>query len=191
MSDLRRMSEDERYEQALTASASERRNRPRHLLLIPLILFCIAGLVLSFAIYSRETSRLRLEQQQQRFERLVTGVAQLRELESTDTGSNSTVFDPIPDLLSRMEGYATQAGLRDVPKVPQQRTDRTQGAVQMRYIYAGVTDPSLEALMNWVRTAKGGVPGLFVHSITLRPMPGRGWTMDVTFARWERERETG
>lgn len=189
MSDIRRMSEDERYEQAMSAAASERRNRPRHLLLIPLLLFCIAGLVLAFALFSRETARLRLEQQEMRYDRLVEGVVQLRQLslDSQDSNGHNSLGEPINDLLSRMETYATQAGLQEKPRVPQQRRDSTRGAVRPRYIYPAMTDRSLSALLDWLRISQNNVPGLFVYSITLRPVPSRGWSMDVTFARWERE----
>ncbi|MCL4221337.1 MAG: hypothetical protein KJZ65_08200 [Phycisphaerales bacterium] len=189
MPEIRRMTEDERYEQAMSAAASERRNRPKHLLLIPLLLFCVAGLVLAFALFSRETARLRLEQQEMRYARLVEGVVQLREINLKSAASNgqNSLGEPISDLLSRMETYATQAGLQEKPRVPQQRKDSTRGAVRQRYIYSGLTDRSLPALLDWLRIAQNNVPGLFVYSITLRPVPSRGWSMDVTFARWERE----
>lgn len=191
MADTRRMSEDERYEQAMAAAASERRNRPRHLLLIPLGLFCLAGLVLAIAIFSHETARIRLENQTQQYERLVSGVVELREFEARDeSGNTREQFAPIPDLLSRMESYASQARLGETPKVPQQRKDRTQGAVRQRYVYTNVTDRSLEAMLDWLRLSQDNVPGLFVYSITLRPVASRGWSMDVTFARWERENES-
>lgn len=185
-----RLSDDERYEQALAAAASERRNRPRHLLVVPLLLFMIAGLVLAFAIYSRESSRIRLEQQQQRLDRLVSGIVELRELRAAGQNSGPVgQLEPIENLLSQMEGFATQAGLAEKPKLPQSRRDRTlgTGVVRQRYVYSGVTDPSLEALLKWLRISIDNVPGLSVYQLSLRPLPGRGWSMDVTFARWERE----
>lgn len=189
MPDIRYMTDDERYVQAMSAAASERRNRPKHLLLIPLLLFCVAGLVLAFALFSRETARLRLEQQEMRYDRLVAGVVQLRELnlKSRDSDGQNSLGEPITDLLSRMETYSTRAGLQEKPRVPQQRRDSTKGAVRQRYIYTNLTDRSLPALLEWLRISQDNVPGLFVYSITLRPVPSRGWSMDVTFARWERE----
>lgn len=187
---VRRLSEDERYEQALAAAASERRNRPKHLLFIPMLLFMVTGLVLAFAIFSRESSRIRLDQQEQRFSRLVSGVVELRELRASRQDSGAIgQLDPIENLLSQMEGFATQAGLADKPKVPQSRRDRTlgTGVVRQRYVYSGVTDPSLEALLKWLHVSIDGVPGLSVFQLSLHPVAGRGWSMDVTFARWERE----
>jgi len=187
MSDLRRLTDDERYEQAMAAAASERRNRPTHLLLVPLGLFCIAGFVLAYAIYAHETTRTSIEQRRAQYNRLVAGVADLHDLE-TRAGSDSGVdtYGPIPDMLSRMEGTARDAGL-EKPNVPTVRTDRTQGAVRQRYVYSNIVHDRLDELLEWIRLSQERVPGLFVHSISLKPVAGRGWSMDITFARWERE----
>ena len=52
MSDTDRLTDDERYELALVAAASERRNRPRNLIRIPLALFIISSPVLTYALDS-------------------------------------------------------------------------------------------------------------------------------------------
>ena len=40
--------------------------------------------------------------------------------------------------------------------------------------------------MEWVRMATSSIPGMEVTELKLRPDPTTGWTMDVTFRRWER-----
>lgn len=188
MPDNRRMTEDERFELTSAAAASERRNRPKHLLLLPAALLLVAGLALVVSIYSHESSRIRIEREQARYNRLVQGVAQLQELSSEPGQQGAGLYEPIPDLLSRMERFSTESGLARAPSIPTTRTDmRTEGAKRTLYVYSTVTDPSIGALLEWVSQCTSNVPGLFVNSITLKPAGSQGWTMDVTYARWERE----
>ncbi len=187
MPDTQRLNDDERYEIALVAAASERRNRPKNLILIPLALFIIASLVLAYALYSVESGKLRLEDNQFRYDRLVQGVVQIKELEAAGAQEDGPDgLAPISDFLSRVEGYARDAGLESKLSIPVPRRDRSRGLVRVRHVYTKITDPSLEHLLRWVELTQEKIPGLFVLSLTLKPAGNRGWSMDITFARWER-----
>jgi hypothetical protein len=186
MADRQRLSDDDRYERAMAAAASERRNRPKNLILFPVALFMIASLVLAYALFRVESGRVYLENQQVRYDRLVDQVVRIKELEQQSSEAGAASLEPITDFLSRAEGYAREAGLEPVPLVPTPRTDRSRGLVRVRYVYTGVTNRSLETLLAWVRLTVDGVEGLFVPSVSLKPAGEKGWTMEVTFARWER-----
>jgi len=130
---------------------------------------------------------LRLKDNQYRYDRLVQGVVQIKELEaagSQDNGADGLA--PISDFLSRVEGYARDAGLESKLSIPVPRRDRSRGLVRVRHVYTNITDPSLEHLFRWVELTQEKIPGLFVLSLTLKPAGNRGWSMDITFARWER-----
>jgi len=187
MSEFQKFTDDDRYEIAMVAAASERRNRPKNLIMIPVALFVIASLVLAFSLYSVESGRVKLRQQEFRYNELVQRVVQIKELEQQgreSVGAND--LEPIPDFLSRAEGYAREARLDPVPVVPQRRQDRSRGLVRVRYVYTNVTNQSLGKLLDWLRITQDSVPGVFVPNLTLKPAGAKGWTMDVTFARWER-----
>lgn len=187
MAEFQKFTEDDRYDIAMVAAASERRNRPKNLILIPVGLFVIASLVLAYGLFSVESGRVRLEQQERRYNDLVQRVVQISELEQTgQDGAAENDLEPIRDFLSRAEGYARQANLDPVPVVPQRRQDRSRGLLRVRYVYTNVTNVSLTKLLDWIRITQDSVPGVFVPNLTLKPAGTRGWTMDVTFARWER-----
>ncbi|MBX3321630.1 MAG: hypothetical protein KF757_01430 [Phycisphaeraceae bacterium] len=187
MPDLRSMTDDERFESAMAATTFERRNRPRHLLLLPLLLFLAAAIAIVVALYTHESSRIRVGQEQARYKRLVQGVADLRDLQGAQSQASGGAYEPVPNLLSRMEGFARDAGLTRSLSIPTTRVDRSEGARRLSYTYSNITDPSISALLAWVEISCEQVPGMFVNSITLKPASTQGWTVDVTFARWERE----
>ena len=114
-------------------------------------------------------------------------VVQLKELESSGQAqAGPDGLAPIDDFLSRVEGYARDAGLESTPAIPVTRHDRLRGLIRVRHIYTNITDPSLGALFDWIKLTQDKVPGLFVLSLALNPAGNRGWSMDITFARWER-----
>ncbi len=187
MPETRRLTDDERYDLAMVAAASERSNRPRNLIFIPFVLFVIASIVLVYAIFTLESGRVNLAGQESRVNNLVKMVVELKELEQSDAADDSSGgLGPINDFLSRAETYAAEAGL-DKPAVPTTRRDRAEGLVRVRQVYSNVVDQSLPNLLDWVRLTQERIPGLFVHSLALKPAGDRGWSLDVTFARWERE----
>lgn len=187
MADAQRLSPDDRYELAMAAAASERRNRPKNLILFPVAVFMVAAIILAYGLFSVESGRVNLRNQQARYNSLVQKVVQIEELErSGQNAGGADGITPITDFLSRAEGYAREAGVEPLPVVPSRRQDRSHGLVRVRYIYTNVTHASLGTLLAWVRLTVDGIDGVFVPSLTLKPAGPRGWTMDVTFARWER-----
>jgi hypothetical protein len=188
MPETRRLTDDERYDLAMVAAASERRNRPKNLIVVPLLLFVIASIMLIYGIFTLESGRVKLQSQESRVNKLVNNVVILKELEQTgDAPGVEGILDPITDFLTRAETYATDAGLGKAPALPATRRDRFPGFVRVRQVYTNVVDPSLPALLQWVKITQDEIPGLFVYSLALKPAGDRGWTLDVTFARWERE----
>lgn len=186
MAEFQKFSEDDRYEIAMVAAASERRNRPKNLIMIPVGLFVVASLVLAFALYSVESGRVKLDQQEYRYNELVKRVVQIKELEQAGLDKpGSGNLEPVADFLSRAEGYAREAGIDPVP-LPQPRRDRQRGFVRVRYSYTGVTNQDLTKLFDWLRITQDRIPGTHIYALTLKPAGVRGWTMDVQFARWER-----
>lgn len=179
-----RISDDLRYELADAARAAELGNRPRSLLILATLLFLITGVALVATLRTREAAARQLESQSYR-KALVDGLALQfdaveRRMHSADISGNA----PLTDLLSRIEKAASDAGLRDSPKIPQPNTSKTTGGTKNLYTYA-MQDPSLENLLAWVEGAKANVPGLEVSSIEIVPAP-KVWKFNVTFVRWER-----
>jgi hypothetical protein len=181
----RRLSEESRFELTLAAAAKERRNRPVAALVL-------AGLVLAgaavFAMYAvgvragaRSELRRALADQAESEVRAAEWVRMSQGGDQTPRVGGRSEFR-----VSRMEELATRAEMKNRPNAPASPEDKSRpGIVLHRHVYTGVQDPSLAALVEWVRLATEEIAGLEVESLKVRPEPV-GWRMDVTFRRWER-----
>jgi hypothetical protein len=179
---------ERRLELGALAAQRERRNRPRVLLLAAFVLLAasLLFLVLSWNS-SREARRFAVGQQRLAEQALAAG-AELKRLKDAQAAMGGTIAAPAAtQVRSRIQQAGAAAGLRDAAGlVP--RTDRRsfaeQRVVQEQLRYE-ITDPSLAALMDWMRRATAEVPGLEVYRVRLEPTTD-AWRLQVTFARWEK-----
>ncbi|MBL9032482.1 MAG: hypothetical protein JNM80_12355 [Phycisphaerae bacterium] len=189
MSQLTPLSDDARFELAMIASGHERRSRPVGLVIVVVAALVLALVLASSGLISRASARARLRStlaDQARAEQLLAEWTQI-EQQAKDALKGSTGA-PIANLYSQMENLATRAGMKDKPRTPRAKTETRAGVVVNEYTYADVRDPSLPALMEWLRLATSpdeGIRGLEVYGLNLRPSPS-DWSMTVTFRRWER-----
>ena len=178
--DRARMTPDERYEQAALAQMGERRNRPKHLLVLGVLALCVAFIALVGAWYTRAGAARELERRESRLVELAELTSEWLALNQTEE-SESGDEGRIPQ--SRVRELATQAGMSAVPPLAQPRIDPYQNARRERYRY-NVRDVSLASLMSWVDLMLGEFRGVWVHEIEVKPS-GNEWQLLVVFARWE------
>jgi hypothetical protein len=169
----------------MAASAQEKRNRP---VALPLMAAVVLVASLIFAVYSLSA---RNEAMRARAKGMSDEVAVKQMAEEWDAllrqerdAPGLGLGDKMPNLLSRMENLAREAGLKATPANPRTSPDSRPGIVVTTYSYAAVKDASLVALMEWVRKATE-IPGMEVTELKLKAEP-TDWTVDVTFRRWER-----
>jgi len=182
--------EDARFALAAEGARAERRNRPRHLVLMAGLLLSIAIAFLMTSWSAAAAARERAASARSTAEDALLTAARLQRVMQADAGGGGPrASEPASLVLSSVELAGTKAGLRNpVPPPPPPATSRRQGlgTEQLRWTYA-VNDESLPALLAWVEQAAADVPGLEVHALTLTPEPQNNrWGLKVTFARWER-----
>ena len=180
------LGDDARFELAMAAAGRERTNRPRALVMLAIAVLIVASVAAMWGLASRRSARATLtraladqaavEAMNSDWNRLVA--------EEKDSGADR-IGTRMPDLLTKLEGFATQAGLKDKPNPPRQNPQTRSGVTVTEYYYTNVKDPSLKPLLEWLRLATAQIPGLEVYSLNLRPDPNN-WSMTVTFRRWER-----
>lgn len=175
------MTPDERYEQAALAQMGERRNRPKHFVVLGALALFVAMIALGVTWYTRLSAARDLERREERLVELAGLASEWLALSQTEESESGESRDGI--LQSRVRELATQAGMSAVPPLAQPRIDNYQNARRARYRY-NVRDKSLASLMSWVDLMLGEFRGVWVHEIEVKPS-GDEWQLQVVFARWE------
>lgn len=176
---------------AASAAMAERRNRPRHLLILAMVLLLVSCLMLLWSMSSRNAASTDLSNATAEAQRVQNLISEWKSLKasSADT-SKMKLNEPLTTFYSKIESAATRSGVKErIPSAQAQSEtrDARSGAVQKRIRYQRVSDPDLGALVRWIQAACEDVPGLEVYSLKVQPLTAQGlWQIDVTFSRWER-----
>lgn len=181
-----RASLDERFDVASAAAQAERENRPRHLVLLATVLFAASLIFLSVEASERGAARRQLKSRVVEAERIETMAMEIKRLDDqlAQNAAGSGVGVPMPDVLSRLENFASEAGMRD-PLSHRRGPGRNEGGATLYTYPYELRDPSLEHVMTWLQKSVDGIPGLEVQSIRIRPEIA-SWSVNVTLSRWER-----
>ncbi len=185
-------SPQERREQLAAAAAiTERRNRPRHLLVLSIALLLVASLALMWSLSARNAARSSLEAARAEAQSVQDLIGEWKALKATSADSSRMKLnEPLTTFYSKIEAAATRAGVKErIPSAQAQGDvrDARSGAVQKKIRYQRVPDADLGALIKWLENACEDVPGLEVYSLRVQPLTTQGnWQIDVTFSRWER-----
>ena len=183
--------DDARLELAMAAMRRERRNRPRALPMLALVILGIAVAYLIWTFSIRAAAATRLTRASASLANIQGVVAQLDAMEKQRSDPK---YNPEIDMVGKLQRFAAQLQL---PRVEVRQTNPTTSVSVKGFtkrVYTTVvsdTDPAL--LLKWVAESTNGVnfPGLEVDMLKLTP--GRtlendtvGWTLDIAFGRWER-----
>jgi hypothetical protein len=185
--------DESRLELAMAAMRSERRNRPRALPVLALLVLAVAVGYLVWTFTLRATAATRLSRATSSLGSIEGVIGQLQAMQAQ---RDDPKYDPQNDMVGRLQRYATSTiGL---PRVEVQQKDPTTSATVKGFtkrVYTTIVadaDPAL--LLEWVTKATDGqtFPGLEIEQIKLTP--GRtledgkvAWTLDIAFRRWERQ----
>lgn len=182
-----RLTPDDRYELATRAQSQQRLNSPRHLIMLGLMLLVIALIVL---VAAWQTQRSAIDKNAKaardlvKVENLITEIQGLK-LAQQQSGQED-IFQPLPDILSQLQGLARRAEFENELGLPRNPGSRPEGnAILKTYPYT-VRDASLVHLLDWVRLAEDEIPGLEVRELSIQPS-NQNWTMSVVLARYERK----
>lgn len=180
--DGRALSADDRYELATAAQSAERRNRPRHLVIVALAVLVVGLAMLLAGVVKRGAAASSTARQQAQLERigaLASEIIARRELEAerSEGGGEGQIRD------SRVRELAVRAGMSAEPPLANVRADPDANGVRRRYRYT-VRDDALAPMLEWVRLILTEYRGAWVHEITIKPV-ARQWSLEVVIARWE------
>lgn len=171
---------------AARAAGNERANRPVWAIACAGVVLAGALIALVVSLNARSSANTTLANERARAAKFVELAAAYRRLSESADSSGVKANEPI--VPSVLQNPATRAGMVNaaslIPRTDSESRPAT-GLIRKRLTFENVRDPSLEALLNWVRFATEDVPGLEVYSVTIKP-EANVWHMKVVFTRWER-----
>lgn len=180
------MTDEARLHMFRRAGETERRNRPRWMILLAgLLLAATVGYALLGWLDRRDAvDSLRSARGADSSLTLVLDeITTLSQpLEAGDLGP----FPPLTTPQTLLQQLATRAGL-DTLDPPTARESEVNDRISRRtFQYGSVTHPSPEGLLRWLDEVERGIMGMRVEFVDLRPNRARnGWELSVRFSRLE------
>lgn len=180
---------DARFELASAAMRRERANRPTTWLVAAALVLVAVLIYLAVAFYKSVNAEKALAREITTTRDVLRMTSEIHALAATATErGRAGIGEPIPDLFSRLQAAARDAGMSTDLGAPRTSNDRPSGMPNVngkRYEYANVHEESLESVLTWIERSTRSVPGLELHTLALKPEP-RSWQVRVVFRRWER-----
>ncbi len=174
-----RDADDPRYQMAAMAARRARRNRPRRLVALALAVLLGAGVIALWGAVERAAaaSRLRSARTEQHL------VSQLvPQYEQARSRGAENPYQRVPDLVTRIQGYAREAGLDNpLPNAPS--SDRPSGALEETTVrISGIRNREFGPVATWLTRVVEEIPGIEITSLVIEPI-AQGWNVDVVFVK--------
>ena len=200
MSD-QRTSPDAKFDLARAAFTNERRNRPRQLVIVSVMVLGVSCLwaFTGFQSARAAAGKLRVEHETLLKVALLTEeIARYRDQESARGGEDQ--FEPIPDLSSKLEKMAVDAGMQKPTRPANPTSTDVKNSNQLtrttiaygfgRGNRTSIPTQPLGPMLRWIVQAQDEIEGLKVERLTIkrpRSAAKEGWDLQVSFARLERK----
>lgn len=184
--DRNKLTPDDRYAIAAMAAAAERANRPRAFVMIGMLIFAVACFyfLLGFRAYDDASrTRARSAAEYQRLANIAEEYQFFKQVGAEQTAAG-LYCAPDPRLASTIRNIAVRVGIES-PPIQDEATEQRDGVTRRRLRYVGVSDPSIEELLEFVDRVRTEVPCVRVYRLSIRPVRGTSWQMEVGFERLE------
>lgn len=180
-----------RTELGIAASVSERKNKPKVLVVLALLLLLGAGIYAATQFQARGEALAKLNERRERTEAIRRLVGEIETLKKKETARG---LDPDPRVAAKLETLAEGVGFKLSGPVSDAESMSTGVMVQKKYsARAANQDPV--ALLRWLQaTQSGETPGLEIARLSVRPGAGGGgggegaYNVDIDFTRWEKRK---
>lgn len=173
--------ETARLELSVASAARERRNRPRLLILLGVLLVA-AACIYAYTQWSARSAAIdalaRARAREANVRRLGAEIAVLRAKES------SRGLAPDPLVNARLETHASAVGFKITGTVSDTPVSSTGGLSQHKYSVRAASQDPLN-LFKFLERAQSE-PGLEISRLVIRPQNEGSWSADVDFTRWEK-----
>lgn len=201
-------SEDVRLQLAIAASNTERRNRPRWMALLGVVLLIAACLYAYWGYSARALAREQLGVQRKKLADVQRVVDEIMAYKAADQRRG---FDPNSQVAAKLEDLGKKVDVKfigpitDAPGSVGGGGGGAPGMTQKKYS-ARLPNQDPNVMLYWIREAlsAGDIPGLELQRLRIMPMPGSidpsggngggggsgsgAFSAEVDFARWEKIR---
>lgn len=170
--------------QALSGAA-QRRNQPKFLLFIAVILILFAAFY-AFSGYGSAQNARSLAQRKAGIEsQLDSKIDRYNELnQGGDEGGLDQRFPVNDHIRSTLETTADIAGLEKPAVTMRPERAGLDYPLRRQVVTAQLSNAPLEPTLNWINSATKNLDGLYVAGVEFSPTDA-GWQIEVRFARWE------
>jgi len=171
------------------AASSERRNRPRTLLVAAGVALLAGAAYAGWAAQDAADARRALRNAERTLANVEALVEAIEAARTTTTQAQVTDrYRPDPQLLSKLTAVQREVGLLEeatLRESPRRIGGGSGSEVAARVVNVNMRNVALSDAMTFVNGALDRVEGLFVTRVALDPTAS-GWIIDVDLARWER-----
>lgn len=185
------LSDDARAELTSAATGAARANRPRWLMYLGALAVAGAVVYTGVALVKRVNAQQELAVVRSRFVEVKAEVDRLAAIKAADEAAGGDKARPDPRMADTITRAATELGLvvGTVTEGDDSRGSAVKGLKRKRYDFKLTNQPA-EGVIGWLKRVTDTQPGVQLHRLDITPADGNegrpGWTVSVTFTRWER-----
>lgn len=186
---MRPLSDQDRLQMLRHAGAAERRNSPRSLVVLAILVLLVAGVYAALGWSSRQGTLRSLRAAQGSQGLVQIQLSELDALRAPDADREGVVVHPRMASPVALLERAAQAAEFPEPKYDSERIETDAGDSHRRiFRFKEIRSASAEDVLRWVDRVERDIPGMRVYSMDLRVGEGkRGWDVTVQFSRLEKK----
>jgi len=186
---MTRLSDQDRLAMMRQAGAAERRNSPRMLVVLAVIVLLVAGVYAGLGWMGRQSSLRSLRSAQFSQDRVQAQLDELRRLRSPEASQGGVqVWDRLVSPVALLERAAQNAEFPD-PNYDSERSESDTGETHRRiFRFKEIRGVSAVDVLRWANAVERDIDGMRVYSMDFRaPANKRGWDVTVQFSRLEKK----
>lgn len=186
---MTRISDQDRLMMQRRASAAERRNSPRALIALAVIVLLIAGVyaLLGFSTRTGAMKTLASTQlTQQNVQRQLNTYQSLQD--PAASGDGPVIYERLSSPLSLLLQAARNAEI-EAPVFDTERSETPTGSAHRRvFVFKEFTVAQASEPIRWAAAVERDIEGMRVHSLAMRTKPDKtGWIVNISFSRLEKK----
>lgn len=186
---MSRISDQDRLMMQRRASAAERRNSPRALIALAVIVLLLAGVYALMGYSTRAGAIKSLASTQLTQRNVQSQLDTYRSLQDpAASGDGPVIYERLSSPLSLLQQAARNAEI-DPPVFDSERSETPTGSAHRRvFLFKEFTVAKASDPIRWAAAVERDIEGMRVHSLAMRAKADKtGWVVRISFSRLEKK----